>query len=102
MEKYLTPSDPGAFEGREVLPAPKWEAAMCAQCFGHGGWNLKLNAYGPGAHFKALCDNCSGYGWVPASQGSHIHSWRFQKNLGRCYNRYVCECGQTQDVDSSD
>jgi hypothetical protein len=31
------------------------------------------------------------------------HNWVYTRNLGRCYNEYVCEhCGSVNQVDSSD
>lgn len=74
----------------------------CPRCFGYGGWHLILNDYGPGKHFNQICNNCHGSGWVPASQGSHIHKWVRTKNIGVCYNQYECSCGQIQNIDSSD
>lgn len=114
---------------------------LCAQCKGHGGWNLRLNAYprtkdqkehiqenralhGLEAlsdqefrhlyeHFRACCSNCNGWGYVDASQGDHIHTWKElsrdecrKKGLthfGMCYHVYKCEtCAETMATDSSD
>jgi hypothetical protein len=106
---YLEPTDPGAFLGIEKKSRESYErswsesAAECAKCLGHGGWNLRLSP--DGQHSKASCDNCNGWGYVPAAQGAHIHDWKYQANLGNCYNRYRCVvpgCGKFWDVDSSD
>jgi len=37
---------------------------LCPKCKGHGYWNLQLNAYGPGRHFKCSCGQCNFWGWV--------------------------------------
>ena len=31
-----------------------------------------------------------------------LHEMKHTAILGRCYNRYACECGQSWDIDSSD
>ncbi len=115
MSEYLTYDHPDAF-----VDFPKREpygafTRECSVCKGHGGWNLRLNAYPlhnhPNtpenrhrySHFKAQCSNCRGYGYVLPDQGDHAHEWVYHSNLGRCYNRYVCKtCGAFNDVDSSD
>lgn len=118
MSDYLKPTDPGAFDGLEKRlpePAAKMLGAYskprvdnvnvveCAQCRGHGKWNLKLDAYGPGKHSRAHCNNCNGWGYVPEAQGSHVHEWGRGETIGRCMTRYTCAgCGQVNDVDSSD
>ncbi len=54
-------------------------------------------------HFRASCNNCNGWGYVPASQGEHIHNWHHHQNVGNCLNQYKCStCGEIQTVDSSD
>lgn len=118
MTDYLRPTDPGAFDGLEKQqpePASKVlghyatprvdsvPVVECAKCLGHGEWNLQLNAYGPGKHFRASCNNCTGWGYVPATQGGHIHEWDRGETVGRCLTRYTCMgCKEVRDVDSSD
>lgn len=118
MTDYLKPTDPDAFKDmtkNEPEPASKMlgtyrkprcasvPVVECGKCHGYGGWNLKLNAYGPGRHFRASCNNCTGWGYVPESQGSHVHEWDRGETIGRCVTRYTCaSCGETNDVDSSD
>ncbi len=116
---YLEPTDADAFKDMERL-APEPAASMygryrckppvdstpvveCGQCKGFGGWNLKLDAYALGRHFKASCNNCNGWGYVPASQGDHVHEWDAGETVGRCVTRYTCiTCKKVSDVDSSD
>lgn len=127
MNHYLSPRDPDAF-----VDFPKKEidslcesigrTTECPRCMGHGGWNLSLNSYPLHSHedtpenrhryghFRSMCDICSGYGYVRPSQNNlnpecveNGHGWKFDCNLGKCYNRYKCvTCGIFQDVDSSD
>ena len=116
MPKYLNPTDPGAFDDWTLKkPSPAFKK-VCPRCSGYGGWNLTLNAYGlhPGmedtqenrhrfSHFRAMCDHCSGWGYVHESNQCAGHEWKFVENLGRCYNRYECiNCHVTSDVDSGD
>jgi hypothetical protein len=109
-------TDPRAFfefpPKRELKPG----TVTCAKCQGHGGWNLTLNCYPMPTgyadtaenrhkytHFKANCNNCNGWGFVPEAQGDHVHEWKEKATVGNCLTRYKCEtCGQEQDVDSSD
>lgn len=119
MTEYLKPTDAGAFDGLEKLnPVPasrmlgryvskprvdRAPVVECAQCHGYGKWNLKIDAYGPGKHFRASCNNCTGWGYVPEAQGNHIHEWDQGKTVGRCVTRYTCVgCKEVKDVDSSD
>jgi hypothetical protein len=118
MSDYLAHTDPAAFADMEKkLPEPcskmlgayakprveSVPVVECAKCNGHGGWNLKLDAFGAGKHFRASCNNCTGWGFVPASQGDHIHEWDRGETVGRCVTRYTCAgCGHVSDVDSSD
>lgn len=125
--KYLNPGDPGSFDDwkkKEIDPyyGKIGYTQECPRCRGHGGWNLLVNAYPLHSyentsenrhmfsHFRALCEICSGYGYVNPNQNNlnpecvqDGHKWSLVENLGRCYNRYKClTCGITQDVDSSD
>lgn len=119
MSDYLTPAHPDAFKdmerkapepagsmlGRYIAKPPVESVPVveCGQCRGYGGWNLALDAYGPGRHFRSSCNNCTGWGFVPESQGSHVHDWDRGVTVGRCLTRYTCRtCGKASNVDSSD
>ena len=93
---YMTPDHPDAFVD---FPSPKAsekyanESYMlragytqeCLQCKGHGGWNLKLNAYSlykmkntkanrhMYAHSRCVCGNCSGWGLTEPCD--HVQVW---------------------------
>lgn len=116
---YLEPTDPGAFEDYpRIDPLPAAEMGLvheCLQCKGHGGWNLRLNAYPLHgkkntpenrhlySHFRASCSNCMGHGYVSPKDAEHIHKWEFVKNIGNCLNLHRCsECGQEWQIDSGD
>lgn len=76
---------------------------LCPVCQGYGGWNLELNAYGEGKHFRASCSQCGGWGWVNEADSLCIHVWGEAMNVGRCLNNYACvKCGIVKTVDSSD
>lgn len=86
----------------------------CPLCKGHGSWNLRLNAYGPGKHFQGGCNQCYGWGWVAADSqnATCIHEYRPAterqlKALGITLymhdHYYVCaKCNQGYLTDSSD
>jgi hypothetical protein len=111
---YLKPTDPDAFldfPKKRKIPKDK---KVCPQCFGHGGWNLKISAYPlfkqrntaanrhKFSHFRAGCNCCNGWGYVDLSL-DHIHDWKFSRQLGNCYKEYKCSvCGKIDKVDSSD
>jgi len=111
---YLQPTHPDAFTDFPPPVVAKAGYKTCPLCTGHGGWNLKLNAYPMHhkentpenrhtfSHFRSLCRNCFGYGEVPDHQ-SCIHEWEWKENKGRCLNLYVCvHCQSPNLVDSSD
>jgi RecJ-like exonuclease len=86
------------------------ECKMC-QCF--GGWNLRVDAYrlkGDDTrenrldrHFKAVCPNCYGRGYVDQNEKCEGHEWQWVRNAGRCLNIYKCaNCGKHEEVDSGD
>lgn len=103
MTNYLKPGDPDSFLGYEIKEQRTPEYVLCPVCSGHGGWNLRVHAYGPDRHFRAHCDQCSGYGWTRPENAKCVHEWKFVANLGRCYNQYQCtKCGMKQNVDSGD
>jgi len=116
MPKYFGPNDPEAFVDYDGKKPPIKDFKECPVCKGYGGWNLQLNAYplrprlennSINRHFyshqKCNCNHCNGWGYVSQEITCDSHEWKFEKNLGRCYNRYKCaKCGLTKDVDSSD
>jgi hypothetical protein len=92
------------------------DVVECPLCHGYGGWNIRLDAYGPGRHFKAMCYQCSGWGWVDGNtiDAYCVHQFREIDHRGarklgmkvwgtrRTDHYYVCEgCGKTKYVDSS-
>ena len=90
---------------------------VCPVCKGYGGWNIQLNAYGPGVHFQAGCRQCLGWGYV-TDEDLCIHQFvelsrsEIEKrnaqganllNFGRCWHVYECRvCGQIRYEDTSD
>lgn len=118
MGEYLNPTDEGAFVDYPMKKPGEPATEMCPLCKGHGGWNLKLNAYrmAPGlkdtpenrhlhSHFRANCSNCNGWGYVvPGSlDATCIHDYQFHRNEGNCLNSYRCSrCKKTVTYDSSD
>ena len=118
MKTYLEHTDAQAFVDFPEVPNPPeyLEAAvLCIKCKGHGGWNLKLNAYPLHqyedtpenrhrySHFRAGCSQCQGHGYVKPEDSDHIHEWKWVKNTGNCLNLHECEvCGKTREIDSSD
>jgi hypothetical protein len=106
MSEYLTPESPGAFDDLPILARPPMAdtTIVCPKCKGHGGWNLRLNTYGPGKHFQASCNQCNGWGYVrPGRDAECIHEDKHLRNTGNCLNVYGCvKCGREIEIDSSD
>ena len=126
MHTYLEHDSPDAFldypeEQPENVLRMARENGMtqrCHVCKGHGGWNLRLNAYNLWdredtpenrhnfSHFKCSCGQCNGWGWIKpdsADAKCEKHEWVHAKNLGRCLHLYECKnCGKQHEVDSSD
>lgn len=105
---YLTPDDPDAFLGMEEksMPVdyPVGANVKCPKCKGYGGWHLEINAYGPGKHFNASCNNCNGWGWVqPGPDAECCHDFSISERVGNCLHKWTCsKCGRERVVDSSD
>ena len=112
-DKYLEPTDPGAFDDFPPVSIPKG-LVICPKCQGHGGWNLRLNAYSlhgyPDtrenrhrySHFRASCSSCWGYGYLQPGQ-TCVHEWDYYRTIGRCLHEWKCvKCGAIREVDSSD
>ena len=119
MDKYLEPTDPDAFVDFPVKDKPTYDYqkgyVVCPKCDGHGGWNLKLNAYPlrgledtsenrhKFSHFKSNCGQCGGWGWTSPENTKCIHEMSRYRNVGKCLNEYVCvKCGMIEEIDSSD
>lgn len=122
MNTYMTPDHPDAFLDWPQLDSSTHLPTQCPRCRGHGGWNLLLNQYKlppsgvrggyyPNTpenrhlfcHFRAMCDHCGGWGWIPESETCPGHEWEYLANVGRCLNQYQCRhCSRRQEVDSSD
>lgn len=117
MITYLIPDSPDAFLGLAKKERPdKYSLGMdteCPVCHGYGGWNLELNSYGPGQHFRCWCSQCNGWGWVVEQDAVCVHKYveishKLARELGlhtwgmHCHV-YRCEkCGRTATYDSSD
>ena len=119
--EYLTPEHPDAFldfppiEGLRKGYFDPEKHKDCPRCQGHGGWNLRLNAYPlhgkestpenrhKHSHFRASCNHCNGWGFIDKDENCPGHKWKHEANLGNCYNRYRCiHCGKTWCIDSGD
>ena len=101
------------FDGMEKK-IPAHRAYECPKCHGYGGWNLRINAYGPGKHFQAGCSQCNGWGFVTDKENAYcIHEYKELNqeacnklgisHMGSCWHVYECtKCRTTLSVDSSD
>lgn len=115
---YIDVNHPDAFAD---YPSPKerpsWapDYVECPLCKGHGGWNLKLNAYPLHtlantaenrhnfSHFRAHCIQCGGYGWTTTENSKCIHEFALRARVGNCLNLHKCvKCGKEETWDSSD
>lgn len=114
--KYLEATDTDAFvDWPEVEVRLLKGNKVCPVCQGHGGWNLKLNAYNLHSyentpenrhrysHFRCCCSHCNGWKQVRADENCQGHEWKRIATTGRCLNLYECvHCGKKSEVDSSD
>jgi hypothetical protein len=115
MNNYLDPTTDApklVFKDMQVKPKKEYLSdRVCPRCQGHGQFNLRINAYGPGKHFKSLCGACWGYGYLQKGQVC-AHEWRDATEeeikkahitLYRCEHAWVCtKCSTTRVVSSSD
>lgn len=95
----------------EKYPYKKDVKYLCPVCNGYGGWNIRLDAYGPGKHFDAHCSQCNGWGWVNEADLC-IHDMR-EMSQEECKEKgiyhygifnhiYECRvCGHRHNYDSS-
>ncbi len=85
---------------------------LCPVCNGYGGWNLKLNAFRDGSHFRSNCSQCNGWGWVGLKDQDCVHEFeeigpeesrkRGVRHYGMFCHVYLCrKCGQIRSYDSS-
>jgi hypothetical protein len=118
-KSYL--EDATDFTDLEVQPMPREKSYcrdndprtfLCSVCKGHGTWNLIIDAYGPGKHFRASCSQCNGWGWVDAEDAACIHDdreinreeakERKLRHEGMFYHLYECtKCHRLVSYDSS-
>ena len=109
---YLGPNDPDAFVDYPLRDIPE-DREVCPLCKGHGGWNLRLNAYPlhnedntpenrhRDSHFRSICGACWGYGYLQPGQ-TCAHLWVEHKTIGNCLHLWKClKCGLEREVDSS-
>jgi hypothetical protein len=114
MYEYMEETHPDAFLD---FPPPRDVPeghVQCNVCKGHGGWNLRINAYPLHnyedtpenrhrfSHFRCACSHCSGWGFHEESLKCPRHQWE-EKTIGRCLHLWTCKiCGAKREVDSSD
>ena len=115
--RYLDETGPDAFLDFPPVDRTKWpeESVDCPKCKGHGGWNLRLNAYPLRydcedtpedrhryTHFRASCGACWGWGYLD-SRDSCPHEWdSTSTKVGNCLHEWTCKlCKTTRLVDSS-
>lgn len=116
MTEYITHDHPDAFVDypKKERPENHELGEECPKCKGHGGWNLRLNAYRLHdkedtpenrhlySHFRASCGACWGWGYLQKGQ-TCAHEWVEKRSVGRCEHEWECSiCGATRIVDSSD
>jgi len=110
MTDYFAPME--NIDGFVKKDQPDHADHLCPVCQGYGGWNLRLNAYGPGRHFKAFCSQCNGWGWVK-EEDLCVHDMvelsqdQCRKlgiaHWGNLWHVYRCtKCGRVRSYDSSD
>jgi RNA polymerase subunit RPABC4/transcription elongation factor Spt4 len=111
---YLTPDSPDAFIDFPPLKVIPDNSKVCPVCKGHGGWNLRLNAYPlytentpenrhKFSHFRAGCNHCNSWGYVDQNENCPTHDWEHYRNVGNCLNQWICKtCKKIITVDSSD
>lgn len=107
MSNYLEVTDPKAFldiERRKADDYPYGEPVECPVCKGYGKWNLRIDAYGPGKHFRAGCGQCNGWGYVTkgSADESCKHEYKEMPSKRMFEHNYKCtRCGALKTTDSS-
>lgn len=106
-KRYLSPGDPGSFKDLPVRDKPEGRLAgpgrdhQCPKCQGRGGWNLLVDAYGPGKHFRSHCLQCSGWGWVKERDAICVHDWDETRGKRMGQRFYTCKsCGAVRETNS--
>ena len=102
--------DASNFDGIPVMDMSKYpeknKFVPCPKCQGHGKWNLKLNAYGPGKHFQGACGQCWSWGFVaPGSlDETCLHTFKAiaPRDRFRCSHTIECTTCKRQISYSSD
>lgn len=115
MQTFLDENSPDAHTDFPVKPERPDHlpgSQECPRCKGHGGWNLRLNAYPlhnlpdtpetrhRNAHFRANCPQCNGYGWTDDIACIHefvrVGSVAMHEHIDRC-----AKCATERIYDSS-
>ncbi len=112
---FMSETDPDAhvdFPEKPISPNYTPNAQECPRCKGHGGWNLRLNAYPLHsledtaanrhryAHFRASCPQCNGYGWT--DDLACIHDYERAESIAMFQHVEQCrKCGTSRLLDSS-
>jgi len=98
----ITANHPRRFEGITKQYDKPPDFVICGRCEGHGSYNLKLDQYGPGLHFRALCPSCDGHGFRH-KDACEDHKFIHLRKLGRCIEEMMCTvCSTVRVIDSSD
>ena len=116
MTDYIKSDSPDAFVDWPEVDRSDWPegAIECPICKGHGGHNLRLNAYPlhgkedtpenrhTFSHFRCFCSTCWGWGYLPADDPCP-HDWSGEtRKIGNCLHEWTCVlCGKARVVDTS-
>lgn len=98
MSYYLSPGDKGSFDNIKLKPEVIDRPHKCPLCQGYGSWNLKLNHWGEGKHYRALCGQCDGYGWVRSEDAKCIHNNEVSIKPVIVASRYNINIETTYDI----
>jgi len=111
MTQYMNEDSENAFLDFPEVQIPEGKT-VCNRCKGHGGWNLRLNAYPLHqyentaenrhlySHFRASCSSCWGHGFM---YDFALCTAEGKYNGHDFDDDYTCrKCGTHLVVDSSD
>lgn len=100
------------FPEKSTQPSHLPNSQECPVCKGHGGWNLRLNAYPLHGyadtpenrhrytHFRANCPQCNGYGWT--NDLACLHDFVRVGSIAMFQHKDECrKCGMAVVNDSS-